>query len=234
MVIRAQIGNSPNVGLLVLGLRLVSGIILLGHVVDATLILLPVGVDHGSSVVSARVTFSLHMPLFLAVAAYYVGVAGPVAADRDGVHGGAGVAAGVLATGRVVPADGGNLVDLVQADVVPGDVGGLGRGQAGLDGSDSLGSLVVVMNGLQLAGQLHAFLECVFSGFYNLVTDLIFEAGQEELVLEEESHVLDALGLNLGLGGSGRESSSDGGHGGGFVVQEAVVCNLDPTPKVVH
>jgi hypothetical protein len=101
MVIRAQIGNSPNVGLLILGLRLVSGVILLGHIVDATLIFLPVGVDHGSSVASVRVTFSLHMPLFLAVAAYDVGVAGPVAEDRRSVHGGAGVAAGFWLRGAL-------------------------------------------------------------------------------------------------------------------------------------
>jgi hypothetical protein len=124
MVIRAQIGNSPNVGVLVLGLRLASSVILLGHVVDATLIFLPVGVDHVSSVASARVTFLLHMPLFLAVATYDVGVAGPIAADRGGVHGRAGVAAGVLVAGRIVPADSGNLVDFLHANVVPADVGG--------------------------------------------------------------------------------------------------------------
>ncbi len=104
MVIRAQIGNSPNVGLLVLGLRLISSVILLGHVVDTALVFLPIGADHGSSITLAGVTLSLHMPLFLAVAAYYVGVVGPIAADRGGVHGGAGAAAGVLVARRVVPA----------------------------------------------------------------------------------------------------------------------------------
>ncbi len=151
MVIRAQIGNSPNVGLLVLGLGLFSGVLLLGHVVDATLIFLPVGVDHRSSISSAGVTLSLHMPLFLTVAAYYVGVTGPIAADRGGVHGGAGVAAGVLGAGHIVPADSSNLVDFLHANVIPGDIGSLGRGQAGLDGSDPLRSPVVIMNGLQLA-----------------------------------------------------------------------------------
>ncbi len=113
-MIRTQIGNSPNVGVLVLGLRLFSGVLLLGHVVDAALILLPIGFHHGSSITSARVTLSLHVPLLLAVPTHDVGVAGPVAADRGGVHGGAGVAAGVLVTGRVVFMDSGNLFNLVR------------------------------------------------------------------------------------------------------------------------
>jgi hypothetical protein len=234
MVIRAQIGNSPNVGLLVLGLRLFSSIILLGHVVDAALVFLPVGVNHGSSISSAGVTFSLHMPLFLTVAAYYVGVTGPIAADRGGVHGGASVAAGVLVAGRVVPADVSDLVDFLHANVISGDIGGLGRGQAGFDGSDPLRSPVVVVNGLLFVGQLHAFLKAGFPGFYDLIADRIFEANQEELMLEEEGHVLDALGFNFGLCSSGRNSSPDGSHGGRLVVHEAVVGNLDPAPEIVH
>ena len=234
MVIRAQIGNSPDVGLLILGLGLFSGVLLLGHVVDATLIFLPVGVDHGSSVASARVTFSLHMPLFLTVAAYYVGVTGPIAADRGGVHGGAVAAVGVLVMGRVVFMDSGNLFNLVEADVVPGNVGSLRRGEAGLDSGDPLSSSVVVVNGLQLTGQLHAFLESILSSLDNLVTDRVLEAGQEELVFEKESHVFDALGLNLSLSGSGGYGASNSGHGGGLVVHEADVGNLDPAAEVVH
>jgi hypothetical protein len=65
MVIRAQIGNSPNVGLLVLGLRLISGVLLFGHVVDAALVFLPVGVDHGTSISSTRVTLLLHMHMHM-------------------------------------------------------------------------------------------------------------------------------------------------------------------------
>ncbi len=234
MVIRAQIGNSPDVGLLILGLGLFSGALILGHVVDATLVFLPVGVNHRSSISSTGVTFSLHMPLFLTVAAYYVGITGPIAADRGGVHGGAGVAAVVLGPGRVVPADSSDLVDFLHANVIPGDVGGFGRGQAGFDGSDSLRSPVVIVNGLQLTGQLHAFLKAGFPGFYDFIADRVFEASQEELMLEEEGHVLDALSFNLGLCSSGRNSRPDGGHGGGLVVHEAVVGNLDPAPEVVH
>ena len=148
MVIRTQIGNSPNVGILVLGLGLFSGVLLLGHVVDAALILFPIGVNHGSSITSVRITLSLHVPLFLAVPTNDVGVAGPIAEDRGGVNGGTGVAVGGLVARRVVPTDSGNLVDLLQADVVPGDVGGLGRGQAGFDGSDPLRTLVIIMDGL--------------------------------------------------------------------------------------
>ncbi len=234
MVIRTQIGNSPDVGILILGPGLFFGVLLLGHVVDAALVLLPIGVHHGSSVTSARVTLSLHVPLFLAVSTNDVGVAGPVAADRGGVQGGAGAAAGVLVMGRVVFTESGNLLNLVEADVVPGNVGGLRQGEAGFNGGNPLSSSVIVMNGLQLTGQLHAFLERTFSSLDNLVTDRILEAGQEELVFEKESHVFDALGLNLSLSGSGGYGASNSGHGGGLVVHEAVVGNLDPAAEVVH
>jgi hypothetical protein len=104
---------------------------------------------------------------------------GSIAADQGSIHGGGGVAAGVLGAGRIVPADSGDLVDFLHANDVPGDVGGLGRGQAGLDGSDLLGSPVVIVNGLQLASQLHAVLKGVLPGFYDLVADRILDASQE-------------------------------------------------------
>ncbi len=50
--------------------------LLLGHIVDAALIPLPIGVHHGSSITSARVTLALHVPLLLAVPTHNVGVAG--------------------------------------------------------------------------------------------------------------------------------------------------------------
>jgi len=86
MVVRVPIGNCPHMGILVLGLGLVHGLLVsLGDVVDPRLVLLPVGVDHGSVVTAPRVALPLHVPFLFAVAAHYIGVARPVAAGRAGV-----------------------------------------------------------------------------------------------------------------------------------------------------
>jgi hypothetical protein len=80
MMVRAQVGNGPNVGVLVLLIRLLLGFfVLFGDIVDSRLVPFAIGVDHQSSVTATRVTFSLHMPLFLTVAAHDIGVASVVA-----------------------------------------------------------------------------------------------------------------------------------------------------------
>ena len=127
MVIRAQIGDSPDMSFLILGLRLSSGGLLFGHVVDPALVLLAIGVNHWRSVSTAGVAFALHVSFFLTISTHDVGVPGPVAADRGGVHGCGGVAVVALLGARgVALADGSNLVDFLQGQVVPGDVDGLG------------------------------------------------------------------------------------------------------------
>ena len=114
MVIRAQIGDSPDMSLLILGLRLTSSVLLLGHVVDPALILLAVGVDHWRSVSTAGVAFALHVSFFLTVSTHDVGIPGPVAADRGGVHGGGGVAVVALLGARgVALANGSDLFDFL-------------------------------------------------------------------------------------------------------------------------
>jgi hypothetical protein len=114
MMIRAQIGDSPDMSLLILGLRLASSVLLLGHVVDPALILLAVGVDHWRSVSAARVALALHVSFLFTVATHYVGIPGPVAADRGGVHGCGGVAVVVLLGARgVALADGSDLFDFL-------------------------------------------------------------------------------------------------------------------------
>jgi hypothetical protein len=82
MVIRAQIGDSPDVRILVLGLGLIYGVVLLGDVVDAALILFAVSVNHWRSVSTAGVAFALHVSFLLTISTHDVGISGPVAADR--------------------------------------------------------------------------------------------------------------------------------------------------------
>ncbi len=87
------------------------------------------------------------------------------------------------------------------------------------------------MNGLDLPGKLHAFLEGGLASLQNLVLDGVLDTGQEQLMLEEQGHVVNALCFGLVDGGAGKP---DGGHGGRFVVGEAVVGNLDPAAIIIH
>ena len=180
MVIRAQIGDSPNVRILVLGLGLIHGVVLLGDVVDAALILFAVGVNHWCSVSTAGVAFALHVSFLFTISTHNVGISGPVAADRGGVHGCGGVAVVVLlGTRGVALADGSDLFDLLQGQVVPGDVDGLGQRHAGLDRGDFLAAPVVIMDGFQLASVLHALLEALLPGLDNLVVEGLLNSSQE-------------------------------------------------------
>ncbi len=94
MMVRAQIGDSPNVRILVLGPGLIHGVVFFGDVVDTALILFSVGVHHRSAVSAVGVAFTLHVPLLLAIAADHVGDAGAIASERGELT--VGAAAGVL------------------------------------------------------------------------------------------------------------------------------------------
>ncbi len=94
MMVRAQIDDSPNVRILVLGPGLIRGVVFFGDVVDTALILFAVGVHHRSAVSAAGVAFTLHVPLFLAIAADHVGVAGPLLLSGAALT--VGAAAGVF------------------------------------------------------------------------------------------------------------------------------------------
>jgi hypothetical protein len=122
MVIRAQIGDNPNVRIFVLGPGLIHGVVLLGDVVDAALILFAVGVHHGSTISAAGVALTLHVPLLLAIAADHIGVAGAIASERGRVdhRGGCWGTSGCRA-GRPVLADSGDFVKIFVGYLIPED-----------------------------------------------------------------------------------------------------------------
>ena len=126
MVIRAQIGDSPDMSLLILGLRLTSSVLLLGHIVDPALVLFAIGIDHWRSVSTAGVAFTLHVPLLLAIAANHVGVAGAIASERGGVdrRGGCWGTSRCRTRLSVLP-DGGNFVKILIGDFIPEDCCGI-------------------------------------------------------------------------------------------------------------
>ncbi len=121
---RAQIGNSPNVRILVLGPGLIHGVVLLCDVVDAALVLFAVGVHHGGTVPAAGVALTLHVPFLLAIAADHIGVARAIAPERGRVdrRGGCWGTSGWRA-GRPVLVDGGNFVEILVGYLIPKDVG---------------------------------------------------------------------------------------------------------------
>jgi len=175
MVVRAQIGNSPNVGIFVLGPGLIHGVVILSDVVDTAVVLLAIGVDHRCSIAMTRVTLPLHVALLLAVAAHDVWVTWAVAARR-----GRGAALGRVGVAeRLLTTNSSNLVDFVIGQFVPEDGIGLMRLHGGFNSRNLLRALAVVLNGLDLPGKLHALLECGLAGLQDLVTDGVLDAGQE-------------------------------------------------------
>ena len=61
------------------------------------------------------------------------------------------------------------------------------------DGVDLIEPFLVVLDGLQVAGDLDAFGERLLGSLEHLVADAILETGQEELVLNEASVTPSAL-----------------------------------------
>jgi hypothetical protein len=93
MVIRAEVGDRPDVGVLVVGIGL-AGIVVgpVSHVVDPIgLIGFAVGVDHGSVGPSTGEALFLGLSLFVAVPADDVGVGGVAVTDLAIVVSWAGV-----------------------------------------------------------------------------------------------------------------------------------------------
>ncbi len=234
MVIGAQIGDSPNVGILVLLVQLFFVIfVFFGNVVDARFILLAIGVDHRSSVVLARVAFSLHVAFLLTVAAHNIGIARVVAADWGGISGRGTSQRGieVVVARQLLTTDGRNLFNFFVGQFIPENGGDLTRLHHRFDHSNFLRPFVVLLNGLDLPGELHTFLERSFAGLKNLVADWVLNSGQKQLMLKEEGHVVDAFCLGLGDGGAGEADSS---HCVGLVVYEAVIGNLYSAAVVIH
>ncbi len=176
MAIRAQIGDSPHMGIFVLGLGSFFDLfVFFSDIVEALLILFPVGVDHWSSVAAARVALPLHVSLLLAVAAHDVWVTRAVAA-----YWGGGASLGRVGVAeRLLTANSSNLVDFFISQFIPEDDIGLMQLHGGFNSCNLLRALAVILNGLDFPGKLHALMEGGFAGLQDLVTDGVLDAGQE-------------------------------------------------------
>ena len=101
MVVRVEVGDRSDEGILIDGFRLMRVAIggLVGHVVDPVgLVRLAVGVHHGGVVPATRETFFLAMSLFVAISADDIGVSRGVVTGWPVVAGRAGVIPGLEST----------------------------------------------------------------------------------------------------------------------------------------
>jgi hypothetical protein len=184
MVIRAQIGNSPHVGIFILRVGPLLGLfIFFSDVVDALLVLLPIGVNHRRSVMSTGVALPLHVALLFAIAAHNIGVAWAVAAHQS--RSGSVCLGRVGVAERLFTMDSRNLVNFLIGQFVPKDGVSFMRLHGGFDSRNLLGAFTIILNGLNFPGKLHALLECGLAGFQDLVADGVLDAGQKQLMLKK-------------------------------------------------
>ncbi len=177
MMVRAQIGDSPNVRILVLGPGLIHRVVLLGDVHTA-LILFAIGVHHGSAISAAGVAFMLHVPLLLAIAADHVGVSGAIASEWGGVDHRSGCwSTSGCRTRLTVLTNGGDLVEVFVSDFVPKNCSGFFWSNCCFDGGNFVRPPLVVMDRFQFSGQLHALPESGLASFKDPVPDGLLDAG---------------------------------------------------------
>jgi hypothetical protein len=152
MVVQAEVGNSPHLGIFVVLVRVV---VLLGHIFDAVVLVgLALGIHHWSVVTAVGVALLLHVALFLAVAAREVGVPGAI---------GTALASwtSVVPFGwkPVVPSPNSSHSSsphLLLSEVFPCNGAGILRLEFGLYCCNSLGSFMIELDCLQFSGKLQA------------------------------------------------------------------------------
>jgi hypothetical protein len=116
------------------------------------------------------------------------------------------------------------LLDLLLGQFLTDDLTGFFWLKLGLDGGNFVKPLLIILNGLQVAGHFHALIEGVLFGLKDLVMGAILKSSKKKLVLDELEGIRGAFSFCLRAGGS---SSSDSSHGGWLVVGEVFVGRLD-------
>ena len=195
MVVRAEVSERTYEGVFISGVG--SGAsssgswggssrTLVGDVVDAVvLVRLAVGVHHGGLVSFAGKTIFLQVPLFLAVPASGVGV------PQDGVGAGLVVAVGA----SLLEAERSDLIESFIIVGIPDDLFGHILAKFMFDSGEFVQPLLVVQDGLQVAGGLDAFYVGGLLHFKHLIAKAVFESGEEELVLDKKEGVSDSFGF---------------------------------------
>ncbi len=203
MVVRVEVGDRSDEGVLVDGFRLMRVAVggLVSHVIDPVgFIRLAVGVHHGGISPPVREAFLLAVPLFVTVPADNVGVSGGAVTGLAVVASWAGVVPGLEST--IAGPKCSNLLDFWLGQFFPDDLPGFFWLQFSLDGGNLVEPLVVVLNGLQVAGHFHALIEGGFFSLQDFVTKAILEFGKKQLMLDEFEGVRDSSALASAMVGA--------------------------------
>ena len=167
-------------------------------------------------------------PFFVTISADDIGVSWGVATDLPVVAGRAGVVPGLEST--IAGAERSDLFDFLLGQLLPDDLPGFFWLQFGFDSSNLVEPLVIVLDGLQIAGHLYALVEGVVFSLQNFVTETVLESGKKQLMLDELEGIRNAFSLGFGDGGA---RGSDDGHGGWLVVGQTLVGRLDSVDVIV-
>ena len=173
MVVGAQVGDCPHVGVLVLWLGLV---VLFGHVVDAVVVIgLALGIHHWSVVSFAGVALLLNVPLFLTVAAQDVGVPGSIGAAL--VSWPREISPGLKPV--ISSPNCSHLFDLLFSKTSPSNGISFLRLELGLYCCNLLGTSMIKLDGFKFSSKLQGLSKSVFLGLLDLVAEVVTEAGEE-------------------------------------------------------
>ncbi len=191
---------------------------MLGDVVDAIVVVLvglAVGIHHGGLVPLTGKAVFLKVTFLLAI---------PAGGGRVSNGSGGGrlvaVVTSVVDLGSGIM-NGRKLVKLLVRQVFPDDLLGSLLLQLLFDRVDAVEPLMVVLDGLQVAGDLDALGECVLGSLKHLVADAILQTGQKKMVLYKFEGVVDTFSFDVSCSSS--YSGPDGSHGGGLFVCETLV-----------
>jgi hypothetical protein len=116
------------------------------------------------------------------------------------------------------------LSQLVLGQIVPDDLLSSFFFQLLLDVVDGVEPFMIILDGLQVVGNLDALGESVLGSLKYLVMNPILETGQEELMLYKLKSIRDTFGFDVSRGGS--TSGSDNSHSITLLVSETLVGHL--------
>ncbi len=154
-----------------------------------------------------------------------------MAVPVDGVRfshggGGAGLFVAAVAVAVVVSVmgvtDASKLSQLVIGQIVPNNLLSSLFFQLLLDGVDVIEPFVIILDGLQVAGDLDALSESVLGSLKYLVANSILETGQEELML----YKLKSISFSFDVSRGSSNGGSDDGHSSRLLVRETLVGHL--------
>ncbi len=152
MMVRAEVGNQPNMGILVPSFGLAGGSRLASNAVDAVgLVPLPVSIDYWTMVPLTREAFFLQVPLFVAVPEDDIWVPGaavvglPIVVSRT-------VGRLLRREAVVASTDSNNLPNLLFSELLPDNVISFFLLELSFVCTDFLQPFVVILDGLKISG----------------------------------------------------------------------------------